>query len=134
MKLRSSRSQMFYRIGVSKSFVNFTGKQLCWHLFLIKLQTLLDTHDVVSTSIQVVRYRATSYRRLNNVMCLPSPVAAGNFIRMSVFADLFIPSKFILITRFLRVFQCFLLFYMIPVCTWDSCFLLLIDSSLFPHT
>ena len=34
---RSSRSQMFFKIGVLKHFSNFTEKQLCWSLFLIKL-------------------------------------------------------------------------------------------------
>ena len=34
----SSLSQMFFKIGVLKNFVNFTGKHLCWSLFLIKLQ------------------------------------------------------------------------------------------------
>ena len=37
---RSSRSQMFFRIGVQKNFAHFTGKHLCRSLFLIKLQTL----------------------------------------------------------------------------------------------
>ena len=37
-KDRSSRSQMFFNIGVLKYFANFTRKQLCWGLFLIKLQ------------------------------------------------------------------------------------------------
>ena len=32
---RSSRSQMFFKIGVLKNFPNFTGKYLCWRLFLI---------------------------------------------------------------------------------------------------
>ena len=36
--LRSSRSQKFFKIGVLKNFTNFTGKHLCWNLFLIKLQ------------------------------------------------------------------------------------------------
>ena len=27
---------MFFKIGVLKNFVNFTGKHLCWSLFLIK--------------------------------------------------------------------------------------------------
>ena len=35
--VRSSRSQMFLKIGVFKNFTIFTGKQLCWSLFLIKL-------------------------------------------------------------------------------------------------
>ena len=31
---------MFYKIGVLKNFADFTGKHLCWSLFLIKLHTL----------------------------------------------------------------------------------------------
>ena len=37
-KNRSSRSQMFCKIGVLKIFAIFTGKYLCWSLFLTKLQ------------------------------------------------------------------------------------------------
>ena len=37
---RSSRWQMFFKIGVLKNFVNFAGKHLCLCLFLIKLQVL----------------------------------------------------------------------------------------------
>ena len=37
--VRSSRSQMFFKIDVIKNFVNFTGKHLCWSLFLIKFKT-----------------------------------------------------------------------------------------------
>ena len=35
--LRCSRSQMFFKISVLKNFVTFTGRYLCWSLFLIKL-------------------------------------------------------------------------------------------------
>ena len=35
---RSSRLQMFFKIDVLKSFANFTGKHLCWSLFLKRLQ------------------------------------------------------------------------------------------------
>ena len=31
--MQSSRSQMFFKIGILKTFANFTGKQLCWSLF-----------------------------------------------------------------------------------------------------
>ena len=34
---RSSRSQMFLKIVVLENFAIFTGKHLCWSLFLIKL-------------------------------------------------------------------------------------------------
>ena len=37
---RSSRSQMFFKIDVSKNFANFKGKHLRRSLFLIKLQAL----------------------------------------------------------------------------------------------
>ena len=37
---RCGRSQMFFKISVLKRFANFTGKHLCWSLFLIKLQAL----------------------------------------------------------------------------------------------
>ena len=36
--LRSSRPQMFFKIGVLKHFAISTGKYLCWRLFLIRLQ------------------------------------------------------------------------------------------------
>ena len=35
---RSNRLQMFFKIGVLRNFANFTGKHLCWSLFLIKSQ------------------------------------------------------------------------------------------------
>ena len=35
---RSSRSQVFFKIGVLKNFPKFTGKHLLWIFFLIKLQ------------------------------------------------------------------------------------------------
>ena len=35
---RRSRLQMFFKIGALKNFANFTGKHLCWSLFLIQLQ------------------------------------------------------------------------------------------------
>ena len=36
---RSSRSQMFFKIGILKNFAIITGKHLCWSPFLIKLHT-----------------------------------------------------------------------------------------------
>ena len=35
---RSSRLEMFFEKAVLKCFQNFTGKHLCWSLFLISLQ------------------------------------------------------------------------------------------------
>ena len=36
----SSLSLKFLKIGVLKNFAKFTGKHLCWSLFLIKFQAL----------------------------------------------------------------------------------------------
>ena len=33
--VRSSRLQMFFKIGALKNFANFTGKHLCWNFLLI---------------------------------------------------------------------------------------------------
>ena len=38
-KIRSSHRKCSVKIGVPKCLANFTGKQLFWRLFLIKLQT-----------------------------------------------------------------------------------------------
>ena len=38
IQFRSSRLQMFFKIGRLKYFANFTGKHLCWSLFSIKSQ------------------------------------------------------------------------------------------------
>ena len=38
LSLRSGHPEVFYKKGVLKNFVKFTGKHLCWSLFLIKLQ------------------------------------------------------------------------------------------------
>ena len=38
IRFRSSRLQMFLKIGVLKNFANFTRKYLCLSLFLIKLK------------------------------------------------------------------------------------------------
>ena len=35
---------MFFKIGLLKNFTNFTGKLLCWTLFLIKLQLGLQLY------------------------------------------------------------------------------------------
>ena len=40
---RSSRSHMFFKIGVLKNFANSTGKHLSWSLFLTKFFTDLET-------------------------------------------------------------------------------------------
>ena len=48
----SSRSNMFFKIGVLKDFANFTGKHLCWILFLRKF----FTDFIKNTPAQVLSY------------------------------------------------------------------------------
>ena len=38
LNFKSSRSQMFFKIGVLKNFTIFPRKHLCWSYFLVKLQ------------------------------------------------------------------------------------------------
>ena len=42
MKVRSSRSQMLFKIGILKNFAISTRKQLGWSFFVIKLQALRE--------------------------------------------------------------------------------------------
>ena len=44
-EVRSSCSQMFFKIGVLKNFAILTGKYLCWSLFLIKTPTHLFSYE-----------------------------------------------------------------------------------------
>ena len=38
-QVRSSRSEVFCKQGVFKTFVKFTGKHLCWNLFFNKVES-----------------------------------------------------------------------------------------------
>ena len=38
-KLKSSRSQVVFKIGILKNFAIFTGEHLCWTLFLMRPET-----------------------------------------------------------------------------------------------
>ena len=74
--LKSSRSQMFFKIGALKHFVNSTGKHLCWNLFLIKLQarpaTLLKRDSNTGVSLWTLQ------KFLQNLFYRTSPVAASD--------------------------------------------------------
>ena len=48
---RSSRSQVFFKIGLLKNFANFTGKHLWWSPFLIKLLKTGSLTQVLSCDI-----------------------------------------------------------------------------------
>ena len=46
---------MFFKIGALKSFANFTGKYLCWSLFLTKSQELSQCYcNFISTLLQLL--------------------------------------------------------------------------------
>ena len=45
-KSRNSRLEMSYKKGILRNFTNFTGKQLCCSLLLIKLQALVSSYGV----------------------------------------------------------------------------------------
>ena len=49
---RSRRSQMFFKIGVLKNFAIFTGKHLCWSLFLIQLQAQAQACKFIRKRLQ----------------------------------------------------------------------------------
>ena len=56
---RSSCSQMFFKIGALKNFAVFTGKHLCWSLFLMKLQAFRG----ISVNIAKFLRRASLFHR-----------------------------------------------------------------------
>ena len=49
--IRSTRLQMFFKIGAFKNFAIFRRKQLCWGLFLIKLQKKTLWHRCLPVNI-----------------------------------------------------------------------------------
>ena len=50
---RSSRSQMFFKMGILENFANFTGKHLWQSFFLINLQALRPVNLLKQTTAQV---------------------------------------------------------------------------------
>ena len=53
---RSSRSQMFFKIGVLKYFESFTEKYMCWSLFLINLHGCRPAVLLKETPTQLFSY------------------------------------------------------------------------------
>ena len=51
--IRSSHSQMFFKIGALKNLAIFTGKHLCWSLFLIKYLAWRPSTQTWKTPTQV---------------------------------------------------------------------------------
>ena len=55
-------SQMFFKINVLKNFAYFTGKNLFWGLFLIKLQTFKPRAQVFPYKISEI-FKTTFFYR-----------------------------------------------------------------------
>ena len=72
VKIRRSRSQMFFKIRGLKNFVKFTGKHLCWGFLLIRLQASRP---------------AISLTRDSNARCFP--VIIAKFLRTAFFKEHF---------------------------------------------
>ena len=54
--VRSSRLQIFFKIGLIKNFVNFTGKHLCWSLLLRKFKTDSNTDVFPWNFVKFLKY------------------------------------------------------------------------------
>ena len=84
---RSSRLQMFFKIGVLKSFANFAGKHLCWNHFLKNLQAedlqlYLKKTPTQMFSCEVCKsykFKKTFFYRTLPVTASVPPVAASLF-------------------------------------------------------
>ena len=53
---RSSGLQMFFKIDALKNLVIFTEKNLCWSLFLVKLQAFFPHSDWIHRDTDLERY------------------------------------------------------------------------------
>ena len=76
----SSRSQMFFKIGVLKNFADFKGKHLCWILFLIiRLATLFKKRlKHRCFPVKLAKFLRTPF------FCRTPPVAASGVKRKMV--------------------------------------------------
>ena len=72
LTVRSSRSQMFFKMGALKNPAIFTEKHLCWSLFLTKLQVFRP---------------ATLLKRDCNTSCFPTNIA--EFLKPALFIEHF---------------------------------------------
>ena len=82
---RSSHLQMFFKIGVLKSFPNFTGKHLCWSFFLKSLQAegkqpYRKTSPTQVFSCEVCKiFKSTFFYRIPLVTAFAVTVASSVF-------------------------------------------------------
>ena len=82
--LRSSRSQLFFKIAVLKNFTKFTGEHLCWSLFLIKRPaTLLKRESSIGIFLKYCKFfKDSSFYR--------TPGGCFSFLQKQISAKSFI--------------------------------------------
>ena len=79
--IRSSRLQMFFNTGALKNFAIFTGKHLCWNLFLLKLQAWRPPTQVFSCKYCEI-FKSTCFYRTSPV---PTFLLSHCFSRHNLF-------------------------------------------------
>ena len=78
---------MYFRIGVLKNFAMFTGKHLCWGLFLINIQTSrAATLLKRDSNIEVFLWICETFK--NTFFYRTNPVAASGNISWTLFPSL----------------------------------------------
>ena len=83
---RSSRLQILFKIGVLKSFANFTGKHLCWSLFLKNLQAEgLQLHKKRLRCLQVFSCKVCEIFKKTFSYRTPPVAAFAPLVAASVF-------------------------------------------------
>ena len=78
IRSRSSRSHIFFKMGVFKNFAVFTGKLLCWSLFLIKLQAFRCLSVNIAKSLRVALFTKHLRWLLLQMFCF-NPIQDGLF-------------------------------------------------------
>ena len=84
---------MFFKIRVLKNFANFTGKHLCWSLFLKKFLTLF------LTLLKTLQYRCFPVKFAkkfkNNFFYFPPVAASDSGMLSALQLSIFLVSSFI---------------------------------------
>ena len=103
----SSRSQMFFKIGVLKRFVILTGKYLCWSLFLINFVKETPTQvcsceywKIFKNSFFVEHIRWLLLQALNNKNI---PKNLANLTRMYRYRSPFLSSRRPITSNFVKI-------------------------------
>ena len=74
---RSSRWQIFIKVGVLKNVAIFTGKHLCWNLFLIKMQAWRSLLVKKKTPTQVFPFEYCKIFKTTFFYRIPTMAAFG---------------------------------------------------------